>query len=441
MDPRCKFGVVWGRSWNGDQQFIWLSDGSVARAKGIARPVPAKRWQARRLELLRATPWNEQTRTQNSIEPSQTPHAIDKPQLQHEQTGEQDGKPSRRFPILGADLGRLGYTPHCPKSNLCAIEEQELANKSRHSDACVQRMHDLLRQEGSKKSARGDEQGKAAPPPSTQPMPSTQPTTTNNIDEQALGSLEANANDTMPIVEPPAAVVVDAILGNEDFITHADVLQTLGVDPVVACRYACSIISKNHSTYFVEMYGADRLVQAATARRQALNVVGLGALDLRTLRRDGRPRDFRNPKHRAEAEKIVDEEQQDWVVGSPPCVAFCPLNRSFNVRRTDPDAVKHLLHDGLLHLNFMFEIYLKQSKAGRYFLHEHPAGAASWRERERESSMQILIDLPNVHTTISHQCEFGLLTPAADGTMQQAMKPTRWASNSAWMIQRLDRRC
>ena len=41
------------------------------------------------------------------------------------------------------------------------------------------------------------------------------------------------------------------------------------------------------------MYGAGRIVSAADARRGSLDVKGLRALDLRTLRPDGLPWDVR----------------------------------------------------------------------------------------------------------------------------------------------------
>ena len=51
-----------------------------------------------------------------------------------------------------------------------------------------------------------------------------------------------------------------------------------------------------------------------------------------------------------------------------------------------------------------------------------------------------MITLPSKNV-VSHQCEYGLTTVGPDGLPVLAKKPTRWASNSHWLIQRLSRRC
>ena len=42
---------------------------------------------------------------------------------------------------------------------------------------------------------------------------------------------------------------------------------------------------------------------------------------------------------------------------------------------------------------------------------------------------------------VSHQCEYGLLTPDSDGVPNPAKKPTIWMSSSSFMLERLSRRC
>ena len=165
MDPRWRFGTFLGRSWNSDQNFIGLADGSVTRAKGIARTVPSKKWQPRRLELLRATPWSEQSKNQDSIDELEHPSAMRKP-AQKEQLGEDDAV-QRRVPSAEKDLLRFGYTEGCPICNLFLVGDKARAHHSRHAEFCVRRIHDLLRKEGSSNILKGDKQGRAAPPMST----------------------------------------------------------------------------------------------------------------------------------------------------------------------------------------------------------------------------------------------------------------------------------
>ena len=74
---------------------------------------------------------------------------------------------------------------------------------------------------------------------------------------------------------------------------------------------------------------------------------------------------------------------------------------------------------------------------GNHFLHEHPAGARSWKEPQ----MMNLLQHPKVQSTVSHQCEYGLMSPDKHGVLQLVKKPTRWMSSSGAMVRRLSRRC
>lgn len=78
-----------------------------------------------------------------------------------------------------------------------------------------------------------------------------------------------------------------------------------------------------------------------------------------------------------------------------------------------------------------------QLKAGRFFLHEHPAGAKS----RQEPCITAISNRNDVHTVVGHQCQYGLTTPGLDGHPTPALKQTRWMSNSHCMLARLDSRC
>ena len=90
----------------------------------------------------------------------------------------------------------------------------------------------------------------------------------------------------------------------DDYADLMDVLQTLGIDVVAASRFVNSIRQKPKGT-FLEMYGHGRMVIAAHGRRRALNLEGLGAFDLRTLKPDGTPWDFRLQADRDAARQFV----------------------------------------------------------------------------------------------------------------------------------------
>ena len=234
------------------------------------------------------------------------------------------------------------------------------------------------------------------------------------------------------------AVDVDPVIPGQAYSDLVDSLQVAGVHVLDAVRYAKSMITTNKdASTLVAFYGSGRLCGAAHARRRALNVQGLGAFDLRTIRRDGQPWDFRKKSHRVEAEAYVREQKPEWLIGSPPCTPFCNLNQYLNYPKLPREQVQKLKADGMLHLTFMCRLYRLKSDGGRFFLHEHPQTAVSWVERCMLKTAQ----LPNVDAVVGDLCQFGLMVQSKDGSLLPAKKPTKWMSNSPWMLQRLAKRC
>ena len=90
-----------------------------------------------------------------------------------------------------------------------------------------------------------------------------------------------------------------------------------------------------------------------------------------------------------------------------------------------------------MHLRFMLHLYKIQLEGGRHFLHEHPASARSWKD----PVMTSMLKDPRIGTVVSDQCMYGLVTPGPDGCPTPAKKPTRWASSSQPMLDRLSKRC
>ena len=76
---------------------------------------------------------------------------------------------------------------------------------------------------------------------------------------------------------------------------------------------------------------------------------------------------------------------------------------------------------------------------GKYFLHEHPATAISWKE----DCISSIASGPTVHTVVAHQCMYGLTSPVTRKGNEQlpALKPTRFMSNSVYMTAKLSKQC
>ena len=214
-----------------------------------------------------------------------------------------------------------------------------------------------------------------------------------------------------------------------------DMLLSLGVEPVDATRFVRKCMRHTAAITFIEAYGRGGL--SDEARSSSFNVHGLRALDFACLRDDGTPWDFSKSSHRADAMKLVDADNPDWIVGSPPCTAFSLLNVGLNFPKMPVEDVKRRVKAGLVHLKFVCQLYRRQIRHGKWFLHEHPASAVSWKTKP----IGRLMRLPGVQTVVMDQCMFGLVTKSSDGSQLPAKKPTRWMTNSTFMIDALNVRC
>ena len=135
---------------------------------------------------------------------------------------------------------------------------------------------------------------------------------------------------------------------------------------------------------------------------------------------------------------MIDTDDPDWIIGSPPCTAFSIWNRQMNYRKMDPEKVRIAIEEGVRHLEFCCKLYRRQLARGKHFLHEHPARALSWKHPQIIS----ILGLPTVHLATADQCMYGLETPSAvDKSPAPAMKPTKFMTSSIHMARQLQKRC
>ena len=230
----------------------------------------------------------------------------------------------------------------------------------------------------------------------------------------------------------------DASLTNaKDIDLIVDMIVLKGVAPVEAKTVMCNITRANMPVTFHEVYGRGGLSQKANKLPASLRVKGLRAIDLRTTRPDGEAWDFTRKADRKLALRLLDEEDPEWVVGAPPCTAFCQPNLGTTYSRMDPKEVERRIQTGLVHLKTISNVYKRQMATGRFFLHEHPRGASSWRM----GPIRQLLLRPRVVVTTCHQCQYGLITPTASGHRAHALKPARFMPNSYHMLKRRSKAC
>ena len=143
--------------------------------------------------------------------------------------------------------------------------------------------------------------------------------------------------------------------------------------------------------------------------------------------------DFSKSADRKRAKAYIEKHRPRLVLGSPCCTAFSQL------QALNPDSPERQRkwREGCRHIQFMAEVYLRQIEEGRWFLHEHPAYATSWKLK----SMLDLQKCPGVMTTIADQCMYGLLTNSTEGREAPARKSTKFMTNSQCLVDELKKRC
>ena len=93
--------------------------------------------------------------------------------------------------------------------------------------------------------------------------------------------------------------------------------------------------------------------------------------------------------------------------------------------------------EGKVLLKFALDVYFWQLRRGRYFVHEHPATATSWKLPD----VQRLSREMGVECIVNDACMFGMMAKGADGTVGPARKPTRWMTNAPYLARNLNRKC
>ena len=104
------------------------------------------------------------------------------------------------------------------------------------------------------------------------------------------------------------------------------------------------------------------------------------------------------------------------VVVSSPCTTFSAL-MAICKGRMPPGKFEQNHGEGKHRLSFAMSVCKFQHSRGRYFLHEHPAGATSWKE----TSVREVRTLPGAMTSKFDQCCYGLTSPYEGKQYKQTM--------------------
>ena len=133
--------------------------------------------------------------------------------------------------------------------------------------------------------------------------------------------------------------------------------------------------------------------------------------------------------------KLVETTKPLFLIGSPPCTAFSPLQRLSRHKR-DPAVVEEELQAGRVHLEFCMKLYAIQVEQGRFVIHEHPHDAESWLEK----SVVKVAAMEEVNIVVVDMCAYGMKVDT--GPVQgAARKRTKIMSNSYEVFKRIGARC
>ena len=132
---------------------------------------------------------------------------------------------------------------------------------------------------------------------------------------------------------------------------------------------------------------------------------------------------------------MIVEGKPLFVIGSPPCTALSVM-QNINKNRRDPKIVRAEEEEAKEHVRSCVGLCKIQIENRRYFVHEHPAGAASWQMAE----MIKVAMMPGVDIVTMDMCCFGM-TAEKDGIEGPVRKRTKIASNSKEVLKRIDRKC
>ena len=92
-----------------------------------------------------------------------------------------------------------------------------------------------------------------------------------------------------------------------------------------------------------------------------------------------------------------------------------------------PEEIKEKLKTAMEHLKFSLDLCLRQYKAGRLFVFEHPTSASSWST----AMLQQMADLEGVYSARFDFCQLGMETKSTAGESVPAKKRTTVLTDSS----------
>ena len=447
-DPKFLEGIFLGCRDDTLEYYIGGPEG-VCRSTDLHRLPPSTRYDLEALKAIRGTPYEPTPGVDGSAVPLQPGSVIvDMPDVGPLPPDRGPGPclaRTQNFSITQADLREHGWTRGCPRC------EADLAGKrgttKQHTTACRARFEELLRktEAGRARLTKVEERRTstladylrdavaAAPTVSTHSAgPNiTGPTGQVGAETRATSSEDPHGSS----MEVDSSTHVAPSSGNDEVSGDSPTTDGAPADVPMDLNQLSAVCDDLGARCGVvhELYGPGKIGSTA----EFLGMTAGRAFDLRRMDPDdGQPWDLSLEAKRRKAEAMIEEDNPDIVVGSPPCGPFSQL-QSLNRERMGEKAYREMVEAGIQHLAFCARIYLRQRARGKYFLHEHPWGAWSWML----DFMQAILEHEDVFLVRGDQCAFGQAAIGPDGKWGLARKSTGWMTNAYWITTTVGLRC
>ena len=484
LDMKWKVGIMLGVVNSSNEYYVGTASGNVVKSRSVVRCVASKRWNADLVQRIVGIPGDMNKSNEpdiaNEVESSADPHANREADRALGADGMEEDENFKKLDVsirlTVKDLKTYGYSPACPRC--IDLQAGRVRSNKHHTVGCRKRLYKALFDNNDVKyqnhkylfetkaapredsGARGSQEAPTddlqhrepfevqpearphAPRANSQNEPNQSAQEWNFMDD--LGNSEALDADEQAFnagYDDLDDTEMEDTTGLEEHMVDSFVLA--GADRTDAIIHVKSLMRTSSKqtklmTTFMEIFGGGAICKEANGPRRNLNLRGLSSMDLRTSKPNGEPWNFDLREDRKLAREMIDKEEPTWLIGSPPCTAFSLWTVAMNYPKApDQEAVKEAIARGRRHLRFCTSLYRKQMKAGRHFVHEHPATALSWKD----SHVMSLAKDPLVHVVVADQCQYGFTSPSPEGEQLPALKPTRFMTSSQLMANRLSLRC
>ena len=437
FDSECHEGVWLGHTRNSNEALVGTAEG-VVRAYSIRRQEDDRRWSSKMIHDMRGSPQQPDPKKEGShvpvrihFDPPSTTTPL--PSIPARQE-----KAMRRMMITPAMLTKYGYTDGC---EACRLRAAGSDRRAEHSEACRKGLEEAMsKEEGGRERLKKDqdrvnrrmaeqveEEERVKDAEVRGPDVEEKDERPADAQEQVDGEAKDDDIDMPEVseneVQGESERKRDLEDDREDDRTAKRRREDEDKGPDPETDMIRSLLRISHD--LAEWYSPPRVTEEAVKH-------GLrpgAAMDLTN------GWDFRRADHRQKAREYQQKYKPRVVIGSPMCTMFSALQNlspwTLEKERRWTEAREHI--------KFMMEIYMVQIREGRWFLHEHPAGATSWALDEVVKVMS----QEGVEVTTADQCMYGLLTWDRSGRPMnaRARKRTKFMTNCKEIGDELQRKC